>query len=40
LVLAIRIGIGDRPPSKRQRPYRVLSVRLTDYFGIEWRAVS
>jgi len=25
---------------KRQRRYRVLTVRLTDYFGIEWQAVS
>jgi hypothetical protein len=25
---------------KTQWPYRVLSVRLTDYFGIEWRGVS
>jgi hypothetical protein len=31
LVLAICIGIGDRPLSKKT--YRALSVCLTDYFG-------
>ena len=35
LALANCIGIGDGAPPKRQRPYRVLKVHWTAYFGIE-----
>jgi len=36
LVLAFRIGIGDKPPSKKTTAIPVLNVGLTDRFGIEW----
>jgi hypothetical protein len=36
MALAICIGIGDKLPSKKTRPYRVLNVHWNDGFDIEW----
>jgi hypothetical protein len=39
-LIVLQMTILNRESALAAIPYQVLNVRLTDYFGIEWRAVS